>query len=234
MRNLSKPIIEWNRGKVLLLAKSDSWCNNAITLARMFFGESLFVFQGSENDKFPTLPQHDWYALISYRSPWVIPEECLKSSKFAINFHPGSRNYPGYNCYSFALYEKADEYGCVCHHMAKIVDTGMIIAEEKFKIHDFETIETLKFRTYIVMQSLFQKILIQLITEERLPTHDFNWSRPPFSRKDYDRLATITKEMTDEEIQLRVRSTDYSSQGARIIIGGIEFLNKISSTHPIA
>lgn len=233
MDNLSKPIIQWDRGKVLLLAKSDSWCNNAVTLSRMFFGDNLFVFQGSENDEFPNLPQHDWYALISYRSPWVVPEEYLKRSKFAINFHPGSCNFPGYNCYSFALYEKATEYGCVCHHMAKIVDTGSIIAEERFKIHDFETIETLKFRTYVVMQALFQKILIKLVVEERLPTCDYNWFRPPFTRRKYEQLATITKEMTDEEIQLRIRATDYSGQGAKIIIGGIEFFNKVSFTHPI-
>ncbi len=234
MENLFKPVIQWNRGKVLLLAKNDSWCNNAVTLSRMFFGDNLFVFQGSENDEFPNLPQHDWYALISYRSPWVVPKEYLTRSKYAINFHPGSRNYPGYNCYSFALYEKATEYGCVCHHMSKIVDTGPVIAEERFKIHDFETIETLKFRTYVVMQALFQKILIQLVVEERLPTFEYNWSRPPFTHRKYEQLATITKEMTDEEIRLRIRATDYSNQGAKIIIGGIEFFNKVSLRSPIA
>lgn len=234
MDNIFKPIIQWDKGKVLLLAKNDLWCNNAVTLSRIFFGDSLVVFQGSEKDEFPKLPQQDWYAIISYRSPWVIPEKYLMMSKFAINFHPGSRDYPGYNCYSFALYDKATEYGCVCHHMAKIVDSGSIIAEERFKIHDFETIETLKFRTYIVMQALFQKILIRLIIEDKLPTYDCHWSRPPYTRKKYEQLATITKEMTDDEIRLRIRATDYSSQGAKIILGGIEFFNNVSSKHPIA
>lgn len=234
MQHQFKQILKWDKGKVLLLTKNDTWCNNVVTLSRMFFGDNLLVYQGSENDEFPNLPKHDWHALISYRSPWVVPVEYLTRSKFAFNFHPGSSNYPGYNCYSFALYEKATEYGCVCHHMNKIVDTGIIIAEERFNIYEFETIETLKFRTYVFMQALFQKIIIQFVLENNLSTSENNWSRPPFTRRQYFQLATITKEMSDEEIQLRIRATDYSNQGAKIVLGGTEFFNKVSSVSPIA
>ena len=121
----------WQSGKVLLLAKNDSWCNHAVTLSRIAFGDRLIVHQGTINDPFPEIQPNRWYALLSYRSPWVIPADLLSRSEVAINFHPGSRDYPGYGCYSFAIYERAAEYGCVCHHMARIVDTGPLIEERR-------------------------------------------------------------------------------------------------------
>lgn len=234
MKDFLEPIRKWAGGKVLLLAKKDSWCDNAVILSRMAFGDRLTVHQGTTSDPFPKILKDQWYALISYRSPWVLPEDLLSQSELAINFHPGSRDYPGYGCYSFAIYEHATEYGCVCHHMAKVVDTGPIIAERRFRTLDCETVEALKFRTYVIMQALFQDILFQLAVGAILPQYQHGWSRRPFTRHKYEQLATITKEMTEEEIRLRVRATNYPGQGAKIILGGVEFCNEVPSYPPIA
>jgi Formyl transferase len=88
----------------------------------------------------------------------IIPADLLNRSELAINFHPGSRDYPGSGCYSFAIYDRAAEYGCVCHHMVSAVDTGPLIEERRFRTIENETVETLKFRTYVVMQALLQDI----------------------------------------------------------------------------
>jgi methionyl-tRNA formyltransferase len=234
MKDFLEHIGKWTGGKVLLLAKKDSWCDNAVTLSRMVFGDRLTVHQGTTKDQFPMIPKDQWFALISYRSPWVLPEDLLNRSEFAINFHPGSRDYPGYGCYSFAIYEHATEYGCVCHHMDRIVDTGPLIAERRFYTFDDETVETLKFRTYVVMQALFQEILFQLALGTSLPQYQQGWSRRPFTRRKYEQLATITKEMTEDEIRLRVRATNYPGEGAKIILGGVEFCNEVPSRPPIA
>ncbi len=65
--------------------------------------------------------------IISFVSPWIIPENLLNSAqKAAINFHPGPPDYPGTGCYNFALYEGTKKYGVTAHHMEKKVDTGNI------------------------------------------------------------------------------------------------------------
>jgi methionyl-tRNA formyltransferase len=209
--------------EVLLLAKNDSWCAQAVTLARIAFGDGLTVYQGTTNDPLPDIPLNRWYALVSYRSPWIVPSDLLNRSDLAINFHPGSRDYPGYGCYSFAIYERAAEYGCVCHHMEKTVDTGPLIAERRFRTLEHETVETLKFRTYVVMQALFQDIVFQLARGERLARSQVHWSRPPFTRGQHKQLSTVSATMSDDEVQLRVRATRYPGEGARIVLGGIEF-----------
>jgi len=224
----------WTGGDVLLLAKNDSWCDQAVTLSRIAFGDRLIVHQGMANDPLPAIIPNRWFALLSYRSPWVIPADLLSRSEVAINFHPGSCDYPGYGCYSFAIHERAAEYGCVCHHMASTVDTGAVIEERRFRTIEHETVETLKLRTYIVLQALFQDILFQLARGESLPQSQHGWSRRPFTRRQYQQLATVSAGMSDEEVRLRVRATTYPGEGARIILGGIEFRSEVPSRPPIA
>jgi methionyl-tRNA formyltransferase len=224
----------WAGGNVLLLAKNDSWCHHAVTLSRIAFGDRLIVCQGTTNDPFPAIPPNRWSALISYRSPWIIPEDILSRSEVAINFHPGSRDYPGYGCYSFAIYERAAEYGCVCHHMVSTVDTGPLIEERRFRTIENETVETLKLRTYVVMQALFQDILFQLARGEYLPQPEHGWSRRPFTRRQHQQLATVSAGMSDEEIRLRVRATTYPGEGAMVSLGEIVFRAEVPSRPPIA
>jgi hypothetical protein len=224
----------WSGGNVLLLAKNDSWCDHAVTLSRIAFGGRLIVYQGTTSDPFPAIQPNRWSALISYRSPWIVPADLLSQSEVAINFHPGSRDYPGSGCYSFAIYERAEEYGCVCHHMLSAVDTGPLIEERRFLTIENETVETLKFRTYVVMQALFQDILFQFARGQRLPQSEQGWSRRPFTRRQHLQLATISAGMSDEEIRLRVRATAYPGEGARIAVGGIEFRAEAASRPPIA
>jgi methionyl-tRNA formyltransferase len=224
----------WAGGNVLLLAKNDSWCDRAVTLARLAFGDRLTVHQGTTNDPFPTMKLERWSALLSYRSPWIVPPDLLSQAEVAINFHPGSRDYPGYGCYSFAIYERAAEYGCVCHHMARTVDTGPLIEERRFPTLDIETVETLKLRTYVVMQALFQDIVFQFAGGGHLPQSAHGWSRRPFTRRQHQQLSTISAEMSDEEVRLRVRATMYPGEGAKVIVGGIEFRAEVPSRPPLA
>ena len=219
---------------IVLLAKDDWWCRNAAELARIAFGERLIVHQGSAEDPLPVMPACRHLTLLSFRSPWVVPESILEQCELAINFHPGSHEYPGYGCYSFALYEEAREYGCVCHHMAEIVDTGALIAEQRFKMAGYETVEMLKLRTYTVMLSLFQDITFRIARSEALPRLEVNWSRRPFTHRQHQQLSTITPDMSAKEVKRRVHATTYPGEGAILTMGGIVFRAAVPTRPPLA
>ncbi|MFW8746219.1 formyltransferase family protein, partial [Mesorhizobium japonicum] len=72
---------------------------------------------------------------------WIYPAQLLSNASFAaINFHPGSPDYPGTGCTNFAVYEGAKEYGITCHHMKAGVDSGDIIAVKRFSINEDDTV----------------------------------------------------------------------------------------------
>jgi hypothetical protein len=112
-------------GRVILLSKQAAYCSDAWKIARDTFGPSLEICSGATGDPIPDLlagKSPEW--LISFLSPWIVGPEALARARAAINFHPGSSDYPGSGCYNFALYEGARDYGPVCHHMLERVDTG--------------------------------------------------------------------------------------------------------------
>ncbi|HTW32296.1 MAG TPA: formyltransferase family protein, partial [Candidatus Sulfotelmatobacter sp.] len=78
--------------------------------------------------------------IFSYLSPWIIPDGLLeRANRAALNFHPASPDYPGIGCYNFALYDEVDTYGATCHHMAKEVDAGDIVAVKTFRVFPTDT-----------------------------------------------------------------------------------------------
>jgi methionyl-tRNA formyltransferase len=162
--------------------------------------------------------------LLSFLYPSVIPRAILERHSVAINFHPGSTDYPGVGCYNFALYDRAAEYGCVCHHMAEKVDTGPIVDERRFPIFDHDTVETLRERALSVMVAQLHEVLCLLATGREPPQVNAHWSRAPYTRKELDELTRITSDMTASEIARRVRATTYPGQpGPYVVIGGVTF-----------
>ena len=162
--------------------------------------------------------------LISYLSRWVVPEELLKhAKKAAINFHPASPEYPGIGCNNFALYENAGQYGVTCHHMAAKVDTGKIIAVRRFPVHPEDDVAALLTRTYENQIALFFEIAQLMADGKELPVSSEKWTRPPFTRKQFNELFKITPDMSKEEIARRVRAVSYGPYQPYVEIEGYRF-----------
>jgi len=221
--------------RVLLLTKDTRFCEDAGNLARFVFPEIEWV-KGRLRDPFPeTLRGQRYGAVLSFVSPWIVPEWLLGSADVALNFHPGSAEYPGIGCYNFALYEGAATYGAVCHHMKAKVDTGDIVKEALFRVLPNETVESLKFRTMTAMLELFHEIVVGLGTGEPLPRAERSWTRKAFTRKQLDQLATVSPGMAPEEIQRRVRATSYPGfRGPEVTLGGIVFRAEVPNRPPLA
>jgi len=181
------------------------------------------------------LDHHEKGSLISFLSPWIIPTNVLARQALAINFHPGSSEYPGIGCYNFAIYEGATSYGATCHHMAPRVDSGPIILERRFRCLPNETVEGLKLRTMVLMLGMCHDILCKVATGEKLPASEITWTRKPFTRKQLNELGRVTLNMPREEIERRVRASTYPGfPGASILVQGQTFVAPVPQREPLA
>jgi methionyl-tRNA formyltransferase len=217
---------------VLFLGKADDEdCRRALEFCQARFARLTFCL-GHWGDVFPP-EARDWHGdyIISYLSRWVVPEYLLnRARKAAINFHPASPEYPGIGCNNFALYEDAKEYGVTCHHMASQVDTGAIIAVKRFPVYGEDNVATLLERTYENQIGLFFEI-VRLISEGReLPTSKEKWTRPPFSRRQFNELFRITTAMKKDEIARRIRAVSYKAWQPYIELEGYRFEYKPDKT----
>jgi methionyl-tRNA formyltransferase len=219
--------------RVLFFAKTDSFCDQALAIAQVAFGDALVVHRGKLGDPFPVRRDDAGHeplrGILSFVSPWIVPAWLLERvppqpSGWALNFHPGSTDYPGIGCYNFALYEGAAEFGAVCHHMAPAVDTGAIVLERRFPLLPADSVASLKLRTMVTMVSMFHDVVIDLSRGQPPPVSSARWGRRPFRRAELEALCEITADMTEEEVRRRVRAVTFpGAPGARITIHGIRF-----------
>ena len=167
--------------------------------------------------------------IISYLSRWVVPEDLLKHAKrAAINFHPASPEDPGIGCNNFALYENAKEYGVTCHYMAAKVDTGRIISVKRFPVYPDDDVASLLKRTYENQIALFFEITQLIINGNELPVSSEKWTRPPFTRKQFNELFIIRSDMNKEEIARRIRAISYMQWQPYIDLEGYRFVYRAS------
>ncbi|MBI1911092.1 MAG: hypothetical protein HYS21_03745 [Deltaproteobacteria bacterium] len=208
--------------EILFLAKHKPYSEDAAELVRMHAEGSEIVF-GQRGDLLPQhLKERKFDYVISYISPWIVPEEVLKNAKIAaINFHPGPPEYPGIGCTNFAVYNGEREFGITVHHMERKVDTGKIIHVERFPVFDRDTVYTVTQRCYAYIYPAFVRIFRIMLSGEPMPQSSEQWKRKPYTRKELDELCRVTKDMADDEIKRRVKATDYPGMpGAYLESGG--------------
>ncbi len=201
-----------NETSVLFLGKARDWhVDRAVEFCRRNFAE-VRVFLGDWGDPIPAAIQDThWDCIISYLSRWIVPAAVLHKAAHAINFHPGSPEYPGYGCNNFAIYEGAAEFGATCHHMAAQIDVGPIVAVSRFPVLPTDTGGTLLLRTYDRQLVLFYDVIERIIRGEALPVARDRWTRKPFTRGQFEALGRITPEMSDEEAMRRRKAVDVSA-----------------------
>jgi len=192
--------------------KDDAHCDKALEFSLSNFTD-VTACLGKWGDPIPgVLSCWKGDYIFSYLSRWIVPDDLLKRTKSAaINFHPGSPDYPGVGCTNFALYDEITEYGVTCHHMAPRVDTGPIIAVKRFPVFPTDNVESLMFRTYDSQLLLFHEIAGLIVEGKQLPVSEEKWTRKPFTRNELNRLARITPLMNREEIARRIRATQFGN-----------------------
>src|SRR6202142_1559262 len=191
-----------NSFSLLFLGKTDDpYCARALKYCQESFAQVSYSL-GKWGDPLSDDVRH-WEGdyIVSFLSRWVVPEEILKhAGKAAINFHPAPPEYPGIGCTNFALYENAKEYGATCHHMASKVDTGNIIAVKRFLVYPEDDVDSLFKRTDENQIALFFEIVQLMADGKELPVSNEKWTRPPFTRKQFNELFVIRPEISKDEI----------------------------------
>ena len=207
--------------RILFLRKKDNqYAQRAEDFVRDHFQEPL-IFAGGRKDKLPA-DVLNWKGdiLISFISSWIYPGQLLSNAALAaINFHPGSPEYPGTGCTNFAIYEGAKEYGVTCHHMNAGVDSGKIIAVKKFPVKETDTVYSVTQHCYRLIEEIFYDIMNRVLQGQSLPVTDEKWKRKPYTRKQLDELCCIMPGMTEEEIRKRIKATTYKTPWAFTKIG---------------
>lgn len=202
----------------------DPYCNRAQEFCQQHF-TAVTTCLGEWGEPLPEAAK-TWQGdyIISYLSRWVVPASLLAHARAAaINFHPASPNYPGIGCTNFALYEGAREYGVTCHHMASKVDTGAIIAVKRFPVYPEDGVAELLERTYEHQIALFFEIVGLLAEGKSLPVSEETWTRPPFTRAQFDELFVIRPDMGVDEIVRRIRAVSYKHWQPYVEIEGFCF-----------
>jgi methionyl-tRNA formyltransferase len=214
-----------NNFSLLFLGKTDDPdCARALEFCHQNFAQVKYCLGNWGDPLSEDIRRWEGDYLISFLSRWVVPEELLKrAGKAAINFHPASPEYPGIGCNNFALYENATEYGVTCHHMAAKVDTGRIISVRRFPIYPADDVAALLKRTYENQIALFMEIASLMAEGKELPVSHEHWTRPPFTRKQFNELFKITPDMPKEEIARRVRAVSYRGWQPYVEIEGFKF-----------
>lgn len=207
--------------RILFLRKKDNeFAQRAEDFVRKNFRNHL-IFAGGRKDKLPT-EVLNWKGdlMVSFISSWIYPSSLLDNAGFAaINFHPGSPEYPGIGCTNFAIYEGAKDYGVTCHHMKARVDSGSIIKVKRFPIKANDSVYQVTQHCYQLIEEMFYEIMELILTGKELPESNEQWKRKPFTRRQLDELCTIDPDMTKEEIEKRIRATTYKTPWAFIKLG---------------
>ena len=217
--------------RVLFLGKKDNpFAERAAEHLRKQFKDPI-IFIGDRRDKIPAeILSWKGDLLISFIGSWIMPESLLQNAALAaINFHPGSPEYPGTGCTNFAIYNGEKEYGVTCHHMKSTVDSGNIIAVKRFPITEEDTVFSVTQQCYRLIESMFYEVLDCILQGKSLPVSTEKWKRKPYTRKQLDELCTITPGMAEEEIRKRIKATTYKTPWAITRIGNHIF--KLQAEH---
>ena len=220
--------------KVLLLTRSrDRNSDSIVAFCRQHFNVTHF---STDWDRMP--PPEDvemmmlWRGeyLLNYLSPWKVPQALLSHADMALNFHPGSPEYPGIGCVNWALYDNATSYGVTCHQMTDHLDDGPIFMVDRFPIYANDTVDSLLTRADDHIRVLFYEIVECLSTGRTLLISSARWGHRS-TRQNLDDLATITVDMDEFEIARRIRATSYPRRGwqPRLVFRGhvFEFLMEV-------
>ena len=206
----------------ILFFTRDTWYTRiAINFLRTNFKDCEIVNKKiTKSMKSLKLNQYDYIIALGYQ--YIVPENVLGLAKIAaINFHPGSTKNPGAGAYSYPLFNDEETSGVTCHNMTSTPDTGEVILEESFPVYQTDSFRTLHDRTLVYTLLSFYRIMDFIKNFEKLPVSQKQWDRKPRYQKQFVKeILNISKELSTEEIDRRIRAANPDYPGPFIEING--------------
>ncbi len=216
--------------KILFLGKKND--HNALLASqytKQLFPETdiYFVIRGEEMPK----ELYNWEGdyIFSYICAWVLPKEILdKAQKGAINWHPGSPDYPGIGCTNFAIYNEEKTFGITCHYMLPKVDSGQIIDAPRFEILPNDSVFSITQKCYALILTSFFGILEKIAQNKSLPQSKEKWTREAYKRTELQALCKIDilgndKNIDEKTLEKRIKATTFDKKWLYIELFGKKF-----------
>ena len=146
--------------------------------------------------------------LIAFCSSTIVPKAILDGLDGpAYNFHPGPPEIPGLYPSVWAVYHGQERFGVTAHVMYPKVDTGPIVAIERYDIPEGATRLDIDIMARKAIYHLFGTLAFALVSSDVPLMHqDIQWSGRWFTRKDFNELCQITSDISREEFDLRMRA----------------------------
>lgn len=165
--------------------------------------------------------------LISFTTDVIVPGAILDQlGHGAYNFHPGPPSYPGWAPAHFALYERAEDFGCTMHRMIERVDAGPIVEVEVFAIPPGTSVSGLEEMAYTRLVQMFWRMARVLATQPTpLIERAIRWSGTRHSRKAYESICNIPLTISPDELKHRaeVFGTHHFGIVPSIELHGVQF-----------
>jgi methionyl-tRNA formyltransferase len=146
--------------------------------------------------------------LVAFGSGVIVPPRILAAlTGPAYNFHAGPPEVRGLFPSVFALYDGAVNFGVTCHEMSDTVDSGPIVAVDRFAVPKNADREALDRLTYQSLLGLAEKLGAALRdTSTPLPHAEEKWSGPIRTRADFNTLCELPANLDAAEFQKRYRA----------------------------
>jgi len=146
--------------------------------------------------------------LVAFCSSTVVPRAVLDGLDGpAYNFHPGPPEIPGLFPSVWAIYHGHRRFGVTAHVMYPKVDTGPIVAVERYDLEDGVSRLNVDIMAREAVYRLFGDAAAALTTSDVPLAHrDIQWSGRCFTRRDFNALCRITPDIAKEEFDLRLRA----------------------------
>ena len=192
---------------VVLVGNSQKYSiKNVLNYLKKKFNNVIYLDSSSLSKKkiSKKLNSLDINILISYYSYYIFPFSLLKKTKLInINFHPGSRDFPGFGCYNFALLKNSKSYGCIAHEINKKIDQGPIISEKTFNITNINNVEELQKITERHMYKLLIEVFNSYLKKKQFIFNEkVKWSRRPYTRNDFNKIFTLNKKLNKNLLKI--------------------------------
>jgi methionyl-tRNA formyltransferase len=145
--------------------------------------------------------------VLSVGAKFIVPPAILARMGPAYNLHPGPPEYPGIFPSVFALYHGAMSFGVTLHEMAARVDSGPIIAVDRFPIQSGFDRLALDTATFAAMRAMIARFAAMLVDFSRpLRANGLAWAGPTRTRKEFESLCRLPEDVTVQEFHRRYRA----------------------------
>ena len=103
--------------------------------------------------------------------------------------------------------------------MKALVDSGDIIAVKRFPLKEEDTVYEVTQRCHALAEEMFYEVMELILQGRPLPTTNETWKRKPYTRRELNELCDIKPEMSEQEINRRIKATTYKTPWAFTRIG---------------